>query len=320
MTFRRVLTTALALSLGSALAAQREVTLNVPGATLSGTLQTPDTARPGAKVPVALILPGSGPTNRDGDSAAGPGGTYRKLAASLAARGIATLRADKRGIGKSVPADPREEALSFTDYVNDARAWVNWLAAQPGLGPVALIGHSEGGLIALAALQEPAPVQALVLLAAPGESLGATIRRQIGQNPANPPALVEESNRILAALERGESVAEVSPVLAPLFRPSVQPYLKSSLGLDPARLIAAVKVPTLIVQGARDLQVRVQDAELLRAAQPAAQLQLVPGMNHVLVDVPLDMQANAASYADPNKVLAPALTLGVGEFLRAQLR
>ena len=60
--------------------------------------------------------------------------------------------------------------------------------------------------------------------------------------------------------------------------------------------------------------------ELLRAAQPAAQLQLVPGMNHVLVDVPLDMQANAASYADPNKVLAPALTLGVGEFLRAQLR
>lgn len=320
MRLARMLPLTAALLSAPALAATREVTLEVPGARLAATLQTPDGPQH-ARPPVALILAGSGPTDRNGDNPlSGPGGTYRKLAANLAARGIATLRPDKRGIGASLLSDPREEAQTFGDFVNDARAWLDWLAAQPDLGPVAVIGHSEGGTVALAAVQEQTPARAVVLLAAPGEDIGTTIRRQIGQNPANPPALVEETGRILDTLGRGERVAEVSPVLAPVFRPSVQPYLISSLRYDPQRLIAAINLPTLIVQGDRDLQVRPEDARLLSAAQPAARVHLARGVNHVLVPAPLDPAANFARYGDAELPLERGVVTAVVEFLRGALR
>lgn len=317
---RALLALTVALFLTPALAASREVTLDVPGARLAATLQTPDGPQH-VRPPVVLIIAGSGPTDRNGDNPlSGPAGTYRKLAANLAARGIASLRYDKRGIGASTLADPREEAQTFDDFVKDARAWLTWLGQQPGLGPVGVIGHSEGGLIALAALQGETPARALVLLAAPGEDIGTTIRRQLAQNPANPPELVQEGNAILDALGRGETVTNVSPVLAPLFRPSVQPYLRSSLNYDPQGLIAALKVPTLIVQGDRDLQVRPEDARLLAAAQPAARLFLAPGINHVLVPAPLDPRSNVATYADAQRPIGRGLLTAVVEFLHAAFR
>ncbi|GMA17491.1 alpha/beta hydrolase [Deinococcus metallilatus] len=316
---RTLLALTAALTLTPALAASREVTLEVPGAHLAATLQTPDGPQH-VRPPVVLIIAGSGPTDRNGDNPlSGPAGTYRKLAANLAARGIASLRYDKRGIGASTLADPREEALSFDDFVSDARAWLAWLGQQPDLGPVGVIGHSEGGLIALAALQGDSPARALVLLAAPGEDIGTTIRRQLAQNPANPPELVREGNAILDALGRGETVANVSPVLAPLFRPSVQPYLRSSLKYDPAKLIATVNVPTQIVQGDRDLQVRLEDARLLAAAQPAARTFLAPGVNHVLVPAPLDPAGNLATYANAGLPIERGLLTAVVEFLKANL-
>ncbi|GAA5532000.1 alpha/beta hydrolase [Deinococcus aluminii] len=316
---RTLLALTAALALTPALAASREVTLEVPGAHLAATLQTPDGPQH-VRPPVVLIIAGSGPTDRNGDNPlSGPAGTSRKLAANLAARGIASLRYDKRGIAASTLADPREEALSFDDFVNDARAWLAWLGQQPDLGPVGVIGHSEGGLIALAALQGDSPARALVLLAAPGEDIGTTIRRQLAQNPANPPELVREGNAILDALGRGETVVKVSPLLAPLFRPSVQPYLRSSLKYDPARLIATVNVPTLIVQGDRDLQVRLEDARLLAAAQPAARMFLAPGVNHVLVPAPLDPAGNLATYANAQLPIERGLLTAVVAFLKANL-
>lgn len=317
---RSLLALTAVLTLAPARAASREVTLAVPGAHLAATLQTPDGSQH-VRPPVVLIIAGSGPTDRNGDNpASGPSGTYRKLAANLAEHGIASLRYDKRGIGASTLTDPREEAQSFDDFVNDARAWLTWLSQQPDLGPVGVIGHSEGGLIALAALQQATPARALVLLAAPGEDIGTTIRRQLAQNPANPPELVQEANAILTALGRGETVANVSPVLAPLFRPSVQPYLRSSLRYDPQRLIAAVNVPLLIVQGDRDLQVRVEDARRLVAAQPAARIHLAPGVNHVLVPAPLDPAGNFATYANAGLPIERGLLTAVVDFLKAALR
>lgn len=307
-----------ALCTSSAFAAQTNVTLKVPGATLAATLQLPE--RVSGKVPVVLILPGSGPTDRDGNSAAGPAGTYRKLAAELQARGIASLRVDKRGIGSSKSQDPREEAMTFEQNVDDARAWLEWLAKQPQLGKIALVGHSEGGLVALATTQQKTSASALVLLATPGETLGETIRRQLAQNKANPPALVQEANNILSRLERGEKVAQVSPLLMPLFRPSVQPYLISELRLDPRQLIAKAQLPTLILQGDHDLQVRPDDAKALAKAQPRAQLSLVSGMNHVLVPAPLDLPSNIATYADANLPLDKSLVGELTKFLSKALK
>lgn len=315
----RALITAAALALSTALAASQDVSLKVPGAELHGTLLTPDGVQ---NPPVALIIAGSGPTDRDGNSPLGVTvGSYRKLAEALQSAGIATLRYDKRGIAASAVPNLDESKLRFTDYVDDAGAWLKWLSDQKSFGKLAVIGHSEGSLIGLTLLQQPpVPVSAFVSLAGPGENLGATIRRQIHANPANPPALVEESDRILDSLQKGQTVAQVSPLLMSLFRPSVQPYLISQLNLDPTALIANLKLPILIAQGERDIQVSVADAQALKKAQPKAQLLLVPDMNHVLVDAPADPQGNAATYARSDLPLDPALVKGVTDFLKASLK
>ena len=177
----------LLLAAPPALAASQEVTLRLPGAELHATLHTPD----GVINPlVVLIIAGSGRADRDGDSPLGvTTSSYRKLAEALSAAGIASLRYDKRGIGASRADNPAESALRFTDYVQDARAWLGWLWARGSFGALAVAGHSEGSLIGLAALQQtPAPVAAFVSRAGPGENLAATIRRQLHANPARPAA------------------------------------------------------------------------------------------------------------------------------------
>ena len=207
--------------------------------------------------------------------------------------------------------------------MNDARAWLAWTTTQQAggtstFGPLILIGHSEGSLIGLAALQAPpVPVAAFVSLAGPGENLADTVRRQLRTNPATfPVALVQESDRILDALLKGQTVAQVSPPLAGLFRPSVQPYWISELRFDPVTLIAQLKLPVLIIQGGRDLQVGVADAQKLAKAQLAAKLMVVPGMNHVLVNAPADLKSNYATYAQADLPLSTGLLNTLIAFLK----
>ena len=309
----------LALTAGLAQASERQVSLSLKGpAELRAVLSVPDgIVRP----PVALILAGSGPTDRDGNSPAGvQTDMYRKLSAALNAAGIATLRPDKRGIGQSVVADLREETLTFGDYVNDASAWINWLRADDtALGPVAVIGHSEGALVGLSAILKT-PVSAYVSLAGAGENIADTLRRQLRASPGMTAALLSEADQTITALQRGQRVERVDPALLALFRPSVQPYLMSWMKLDPAALMSQLKGPALIVQGGRDLQVGVADAQRLAAAQPAAQLSVIGSMNHVLVEAPADPAGNLATYTRPELPLSPELIQTLTDFLHRALR
>jgi predicted alpha/beta hydrolase len=119
-------------------------------APLHGTLLTPE----GQTRAAAVIIPGSGPTDRDGNSPKFgiQAGTYRLLAEGLAERGVATIRIDKRGIGESAAAAPSEADLRFSTYAEDARSWAAEAAAKTGRPCAWLIGHSEGALVALAAV------------------------------------------------------------------------------------------------------------------------------------------------------------------------
>ncbi|MBB3897926.1 alpha/beta hydrolase [Roseococcus suduntuyensis] len=312
---RRILRRALpALGMGLAGAAAAEPwRLEAPGGELHGTLLLP--AGEG-RVPGALLLAGSGPSGRDGDAPQMRHAALRRLAEDLAVQGIATLRVDKRGVGESTAAAPDEAALRPETYARDAGLWLARFAAHPRVGAVAVIGHSEGGLIGALLAQPPAPdaMRGLVLLAAPGRRLGVILREQL--TPLLPADTLPVALGILARLEAGESVAEVPPVLAPLFRPSVQPYLRAALALDPPELLARVQLPVLIVQGGRDIQVRQADAHALAGALPAAQSLFLPHMNHVLRDAPADPAGQLALYNDAAAPLAHGLIPAIAAFLR----
>lgn len=302
---------ALCLVATPALAREEPVELRTPSGSLHGTLSIPDGPTP---PPVALLIAGSGPTDRDGN---GPtvgtrNDSLRLLARALRERGIASLRYDKRGIGASAAAGPAEADLRFDHYVDDAAAWVARLAADRRFARVAVVGHSEGALIGTIAVQAT-PEVALVSLAGASESADVLLRRQLAGKL--PPPLAQASDRILDALAKGSTVADTPPELAALYRPSVQPYLVSWFRYVPTTEIAKVRAPCLVVQGDTDIQVAVADAQALGRAQPACTVRIVDGMNHVLKRVAADRSAQMASYGDPSLPVMPELIDAIAGFL-----
>ncbi len=279
-------------------------------APLYGTLLLPDGAGPH---PTLILLPGSGPVDRDGNLPGLVNNSLRLLAEDLAERGVATLRADKRGVGASYAAAPDEALLRLETYVDDTIHWMRALNDDLAITRVGLLGHSEGALIATMAAQRAA-LDRLVLVAGAGSPAGPTILRQLTA-AGTPPELVAAARSIIVRLLRGEAVTQVPPELTPLFRPSVQPYLTSWLLRDPAAELAAVRCPVLVVQGTADLQTQVSDARLLAASRPGARLLLVPAMNHVLKAPPEGRAANLAAYADPDLPLAAGLVEGIARFV-----
>lgn len=159
-----------------------------------------------------------------------------------------------------------------------------------------------------------------MLLSTAGRRLGEVIAGQLRDDPANEPIL-EEALRALGRLQAGRRVAaaDLSPALMPLLRPAVQGFLISGMALDPADLIARVCLPILIVQGGRDLQITVADAERLRAARPDARLVLRPEANHVLKRVASsDRAANLAAYRDPALPLDRGVAEAITRFILAE--
>jgi pimeloyl-ACP methyl ester carboxylesterase len=294
-----------------AIAAESDYDLTTSHGTISGTSTVPDGV---AKPPVVLIIAGSGPTDRDGNSGA-PLRTdaYKMLAVALAGRGIATVRFDKRLVGKSAAAGPSEETLRFDHYVGDAAGWIGKLRADGRFGKVAIAGHSEGSLVGMMAAAR-APVDAFVSLDGAGRPAADTLRAQLSDRLKAAPALLAASNRILDSLVAGKTADDVPPALVTLYRPSIQPYLISWFRYDPAAELRKVRAPVGIVQGTADLQVPVEDAKLLAAAVPSAKFVLVQGMSHVLKHVAdgatLQQQVQTA-YSDPTIPLEPAVVQAI---------
>ena len=290
-----------------------EITAPGPEAPLAGTL-----IETTANAPLVLIVPGSGPTDRDGNNPLGvAGGPYRQLAEALAARGIASVRIDKRGLAGSAGAVADGNAVTTADYADDVHSWAKAIARRTGRSCIWVLGHSEGGLVALQAAQHPEGLCGLILVSAAGRSIGAVMREQLRANPANAPILNAAMSAI-DSLEAGKRIASAGlpAPLKPLFREAVQGYLIDLFSHDPVKLIGAVSLPVLIVQGDRDLQVSVADAEALHRAQPTAELRILPGVNHVLRPVADNGRAaNIATYGDATLAISPAVADTVATFV-----
>lgn len=262
-----------------------------------------------------IIVPSSGPTDRDGNSPAGMRtDTYRLLAEGLAKAGVSSLRIDKRGMFSSSAAVTDPNAVTIEGYAKDLSAWHDAFAARLGTECVYIAGHSEGGLVALAAAADGMPACGMVLLAAPGRPIGTLMREQFRTNPANGPYL-EELDSLVGRLERGEltDAGDISPVLQPLFSDGLQKYMIQLFAYDPAELARGVTLPTLVVQGDRDLQVSVDDARLLAEHLPDCEGMVIEGMTHMLKD---DVPGSpTATYQDPALPLAPGVISSIVRFV-----
>ncbi|MEN1968103.1 alpha/beta fold hydrolase [Lentibacillus sp. N15] len=278
--------------------------------TLYGSLLTPEE---GEQFPVALIIPGSGPTDRNGNSPgiAGKNDSLKLLAEGLAENDIASLRYDKRGAGKNTQAVTDEKDMRFDQFVTDAKQWITELQEDSRFSDIIVIGHSQGSLVGMLAAEE-SDVNAFISIAGAGHSLDDVLGEQLKTLPDD---LQAESQQILQQLKQGKTVTNVDSRLQSLFRPSVQPFLISWMKFDPAREIARLDMPTLIINGKNDLQVAVQDAEELAAANLDAKMMLIETMNHVLKEAPTDREGNIATYSDLTLPLAEGLLNAITTFL-----
>lgn len=263
---------------------------------------------------MALIIAGSGPTDKDGNSAlAGKNNSLKMLAEGLAQQGIATVRYDKRGLGDNQALLTKEEDGTFDQYVDDAVQIIQTLMADKAYTSVHVIGHSEGSLIGLLAAQQTG-VESFVSIAGAGRPLDEVLLEQLKGQLA--PKLFNESTNILTALKQGEQVKNISPELQALFRPSVQPFLISLLKYQPANELAKVKGRVLLLQGTTDLQVKEADAEALKKGKQEAKLLYLEGMNHVLKKAPADRAENLATYAHPSLPLHEELLPAIQQFIK----
>lgn len=314
----KVLLCGVFMSLGLTVSAQqREVVVECEWGNISATIDMPakgsDTA--------VLIVAGSGPTDRNGNSGAGLNTySYKMLGETLAHSGYAVMRYDKRGIGGSpIPAEDIP-SLVFEDYIDDARACAKFLRAE-GFERVIVAGHSEGGLIALQlAAEEACCLDGVVLLCAPGYNMAEILNFQLSQQlvPAYM-GLMVKSTAIINSLKAGRMVAQedIPAELMSLFHPTVQPFIISNMRYEPTELAAKCRVPMLIVSGGRDIQVSVSNGERLHGAYPAAEHRMFENMTHVLKDADTSdrMMQVMSIYTNANLALTEALAPAIVEFI-----
>ncbi|WP_162252847.1 alpha/beta hydrolase [Arthrobacter sp. Soil782] len=284
-----------------AILTETEVTIDADDVRLSGTY-THAGEHPVAQV---LLLPGSGEVNRDADHRRIPLGVSRDLAHALAAKGIASLRYDKRGVGRSSGSYLH---AGLSDNQADAAAALTWLqqSAPASAVPVFLIGHSEGAMIAELLAADHDQLAGVVLLAAPGTTGEETMAWQTKQLArALPPvagALIKLL-RIDITKQQRKSVAKLRASDTDTVRMQGRMinarWQRELLDFNPATVLPRITAPVLAITGGKDLQVNPDDLEIIReqVAGPV-ELQRPADLTHLLRSDP-----NPASFASYKKLM-----------------
>ena len=270
----------------------RDEAVRVPasGFNLAATVTPPDRTTERPRWPAVILVPGSGSVDRDETVSGIP--IYGQLAGGLSDAGFLVIRYDKRGTGQS---GGRTEVATLENYAEDVRDVVRYIRDRDDIDDrrVAVIGHSEGGWIAMLAASRERRINALVLMAAPS-TLGADLvleqQRLALQRMSLPEqeqlAKIELQQRIHAAVISGNGWETIAPELR---QQADTPWFKSYLAFDPARVLEKVRQPIIVVQGGLDRQIApghgVRLTELAEARDRRVTVELVQmdGLNHLLI-------------------------------------
>lgn len=278
--------------------------------TISGSMFVPKSK---TNFPVLLVIAGSGPTDRYGNSPMGvKANSYKMLAEALSTQNIGVLLFDKRGIAKSAGAGKKESDLRFENYVDDVVEWIELLKKDKRVQGIFIAGHSEGSLIGMLAA-EKIKVQGYISIAGPAHGIAEIITQQYTQQLPKAGPIVDS---LFKRLQNNQPLDSVPPYLMPIFRSSVQPYIKSWMKYIPCNEIKKLTTPTLIIQGGTDIQVAPEEAALLKKCKENADILLLDSMNHVLKNAPLDRAQNIATYSNAALPLSDGLTNAIAIFIK----
>ena len=259
---------------------------------------------------LAIIISGSGPTDRNGNNTSLKSDYLKMLAEGLQQNGISTFRYDKRGVGKSVGELKGSNEIKFSDYINDVVSIIKHFKDSKKFRQVVVIGHSEGALIGMIASQSIA--DRFISVAGAGEDYLTLIERQLS---IQPPFVRSMSEPIIEKLKDKKMVGSVPPLLNSLFRADVQSYLIDASGYDPVEEISKLNMPILIIQGSTDIQIEVSDALILHKAVKNSKLEIIDGMNHVFRQVSDNRLLNLQTYGNPELPIDNNMVNIISEFI-----
>jgi pimeloyl-ACP methyl ester carboxylesterase len=258
-----------------------------------------------------LIIAGSGPTDRNCNGLGGESNAYKFLAEHLASKGISSLRYDKLGVGESLPGIPEKQML-FYDNVAVAHAVYDFLSQQDGIEKIVIAGHSEGSLVGMI-LSEEVKAHKFISIAGGAFPASDILSTQFKNIPD--PEFSQEAIRVLNLLKEGKKIDKMDKRLYSIFRPSIQPYIKSWFAYDPRIEVSQLKMPVLILQGDNDVQVETKNAEELAMANKKAKKVIVTDVTHVLKKGPRDREGNIDSYSSANVDIDDGIKKAITDFI-----
>lgn len=278
---------------------------------INGSLYSP--LKQNKKTNLVILIAGSGPTDRDGNQKGLTNNSLKYLSEELVKNDIAVFSYDKRIISQMKTGTVNEATLTFDDFISDATSVLLFFKKnQKKYNKIIIAGHSEGSLIGMIAAKDKA--DGFISLAGAGRTIDAVLVEQIAKQA---PFLKEETQKNLDILKSGKTFELKNPMLASIFRESIQPYMISWIKYNPQMELAKLQIPIIIINGTKDIQVSVQEAELLKKAKPEAELVLIENMNHVFKEIKGDDAENMKSYTNPDLPIAPKLTNTITAFVKS---
>ncbi|WP_339755860.1 alpha/beta hydrolase [uncultured Winogradskyella sp.] len=263
------------------------------------------------KSTLAILIAGSGPTNRNGNQNFLKNNSLKKLAEGLTNNGIATFRYDKR-IVKQIQHGKVDKDMMFDDFVSDASAVIDFLKEKYTYSKIYVIGHSQGSLVGMLAAKGKA--NGFISLAGAGQNIGDVLVEQVTKMA---PKLGEEAQKVVDKLKEGKTTTDYPAALASVFNTDIQPFMINWMTYSPTKAIKELDMPILLINGTKDLQVSKSEARLLKEANEKAILTIIENMNHVLFEIKGDDLENSKSYNESFRSISPQLIISITEFIKS---
>ncbi|WP_299012726.1 alpha/beta hydrolase [uncultured Polaribacter sp.] len=261
------------------------------------------------KTPLLIWVHGSGNVDRNGNQPGTPvkANYIKQFRDAVNSENMAFFSYDKRTA--NAKNSPFLKGYKITDFVTDVKKVVAHFKKENRFSKIILVGHSQGSLIAMLALEN---VDKYISLAGAGETIDKTIVKQITKNNST---LGEAAQTQFDSLKIKGKIDIVNPFLRNIFSKPNQPFLISWMKLDPKVEIAKINIPILIIQGEKDIQVTKEDASKLLEANTKGELATIANMNHVLKEITKD-EDNLTSYYSDKFPISEKLIAVVNQFVK----